>query len=216
METNGAQPQVPYRVVVAIDFSTTGQGALSRAVLIANAHPHAEVHAVTVLEPHPAIRAHEIPADALTRLREMATRSIEELRETGGDVHVDRVVTHLLTGEPGREIVWLAGHVDADLVVMGTHGRKGVERFVLGSVAEHVLRSAGCPVLVVRPKAHAAETRQPSIEPPCEACVARQEATNGAERWCARHSEHHAHPHVYSWSEVGAGGFRPWGFNAGA
>jgi nucleotide-binding universal stress UspA family protein len=63
---------------------------------------------------------------------------------------------HLLAGPPAKEIVRVARSVGADLVIVGTHGRRGVRRLVLGSVAEEVLRSAPCPVLVVRGKDWAA------------------------------------------------------------
>jgi nucleotide-binding universal stress UspA family protein len=212
MKTNGTTSQIPYKVVVAIDFSTAAQDALSRAMALANAHPRGEVHAVTVLEAHPMRHGHENAKNGLERLATMAREAAEELARVGGPVHVDKVVTHQLTGEADKEIVWLAANLDADLVVLGTHDRHGIGRVVLGSVAEYVLRNAGCPVLVVRPKAHPRELREPVIEPPCEACVARSVATKGAERWCATHAEHHASSHVYSWSGAGDAGFRPWGF----
>jgi nucleotide-binding universal stress UspA family protein len=57
----------------------------------------------------------------------------------------------LVEGEPASEIVSLAAEVGADLIVLGTHGRKGLARLFLGSVAEQVLRLAPCPVLTVKP-----------------------------------------------------------------
>ena len=57
-----------------------------------------------------------------------------------------------LVGSPVDEICGLAKKYDADLIVVGTHGRRGVSRLLLGSVAEGVLRSASSPVLVVRQK----------------------------------------------------------------
>lgn len=56
----------------------------------------------------------------------------------------------LAVGSPAAEILRLAGEVKSDLIVMGTHGRTGLGRLVLGSVAEHVLREAGCPVVTVK------------------------------------------------------------------
>lgn len=61
-----------------------------------------------------------------------------------------RVEHRLAEGEPAEEILRLAGLVPCDLIVMGTHGRTGVARFVTGSVAEEVLRRATCPVLLVK------------------------------------------------------------------
>ncbi len=63
---------------------------------------------------------------------------------------VDRVETALVEGPPSREIMGYAEEAGCDLVVMGTHGRGGLDRLLLGSVAERVVRSATVPVLTVR------------------------------------------------------------------
>jgi nucleotide-binding universal stress UspA family protein len=55
------------------------------------------------------------------------------------------------TGDPGESIVSAAEAESADLVVVGTHGRGTIGRLLLGSVSDHVVRNAPCPVLVVRP-----------------------------------------------------------------
>jgi nucleotide-binding universal stress UspA family protein len=62
------------------------------------------------------------------------------------------VSASVLVGDPAAEIAKLAGEHGVDLIVMGTHGRTGFRHFVLGSVAERVVRLAPCPVLVVRRK----------------------------------------------------------------
>ena len=59
-------------------------------------------------------------------------------------------------GDPGVEVLQLAKRLRADLIVMATHGRKGLRHLVLGSVAERVVREAPCPVLTVKPKPPAA------------------------------------------------------------
>ena len=61
-----------------------------------------------------------------------------------------RLVGHLRVGDPWREIVQMASDLRVDLIVVGTAGRTGIARMALGSVAERVVRHAGCPVLVVR------------------------------------------------------------------
>ncbi|MGO9452935.1 MAG: universal stress protein [Candidatus Binataceae bacterium] len=55
------------------------------------------------------------------------------------------------TGDPAGTIVQQAGKLDADLVIIATHARKGIKRFLLGSVAEHVVRQCPCALLTVRP-----------------------------------------------------------------
>ncbi len=63
---------------------------------------------------------------------------------------------HVVSGTPDQDVVRMAHELGAELVVMATHGRKGLSHFVLGSVAEHVMRDADCPVLTVRTKAQSA------------------------------------------------------------
>jgi nucleotide-binding universal stress UspA family protein len=64
------------------------------------------------------------------------------------EVHID---TMWVDGDPAREILRLAKEVGCDLIVMGTHGRTGLERLLMGSVAEQVSRKAPCPVLTAKP-----------------------------------------------------------------
>ena len=60
----------------------------------------------------------------------------------------------MLTGDPARSILRTAESEDVDLIVMGTHGRRGLSRLLMGSVAEEVVRKAPCPVLTVKQPAH--------------------------------------------------------------
>lgn len=83
-------------------------------------------------------------------LREEGERTIETVEERAGEAGVD------VLGEPRedsvvhRAILGYADEVDADLIVMGTHGRRGLNRWLLGSVTERVVRAASAPVLTVR------------------------------------------------------------------
>ena len=70
------------------------------------------------------------------------------MREDAGDLDVRAKVEG---GEFAPVIVREADHMDADLIVMGTHGRKGIDRILFGSVAEKVVKNASMPVLTVRP-----------------------------------------------------------------
>jgi nucleotide-binding universal stress UspA family protein len=84
----------------------------------------------------------------------------ESLREQMGRVRPKdpavRMERHLGQGEPATEILALARGLGCDLIVMGTHGRTGVSRLLMGSVAEQVMRKAFCPVVTVRAPAAAA------------------------------------------------------------
>jgi predicted phosphoribosyltransferase/nucleotide-binding universal stress UspA family protein len=73
-----------------------------------------------------------------------------KLRELRPDDPAIEVEHRLLEGEPAAEILGLAEEIDCDLIVMGTHGRTGLTRLALGSVAETVLRKAPCPVLTIK------------------------------------------------------------------
>jgi nucleotide-binding universal stress UspA family protein len=205
----------PARILAAVDFEPQSVGALRRAIAIAAAQG-AELHVMCVREPGSLVPAMhgDLPPDALTRLREVTANELAAARLLDPGGNIARVITHLLTGTPAAEIVWLAANLDADLIVMGTHGRKGVSRYVLGSVAETVTRTAGCPVLVERPKHHDETARVPEIEPLCERCAQRRTESNGAELWCAEHASHHVHTHLYHGRDDGAGRMRPWGFSA--
>jgi nucleotide-binding universal stress UspA family protein len=79
-----------------------------------------------------------------------ATSKVKEHGETSG-VDVKEV---LLEGHPSSEIIDFAENNDIDLIVMGTLGKTGLDRFLLGSVAEKVVRNSKVPVLVVRNEAH--------------------------------------------------------------
>jgi|SRR5579883_972312 len=81
------------------------------------------------------------------------TARLYELRPTHRETPVDY---RLVAGCPASVILSVAREVRADLIVMGTHGRSGFRRVILGSVAEAVMRKATCPVVTVRPVARVA------------------------------------------------------------
>jgi nucleotide-binding universal stress UspA family protein len=67
-----------------------------------------------------------------------------------------RYQLHVVSGTPDDDVVRMANEIGADLIVMATHGRKGLSHFILGSVAERVMREADCPVLTMRTKVKSA------------------------------------------------------------
>jgi hypothetical protein len=105
-----------------------------------------------------------------------------------------RIVTHLRWETTAQQIAQLASDLEADLVIVGTHGRRGIARVLLGSSAEGVVRLAPCPVLVTRPKQL---QDVPRIEPPCPECLRVRNETQGERLWCDQHSERHGQRHVY-------------------
>src|SRR5207237_10217851 len=79
--------------------------------------------------------------------REYWRNQLEQIRPVDPSIPVHHV---FLEGDPASEIVRYAFDAGVDLIVMGTHGRTGLERLLMGSVAEHVMREAPCSVLVVK------------------------------------------------------------------
>ena len=213
-----ASPRKPFCVVAAIDMSEMSPRILRRAFLIANASPGSEVHVALVVDPPAvglapeAVITVETSSDSLPQLTDFVDAQAKALAKHIGPLQIGRITAHLLTGAPSREIVWLAANLEADLVVIGTHGRTGLTRALLGSVAERVVRLAGCPVFVERPTHHNPSAHEPEIQPPCPACQERRTATGGKELWCARHAEHHPHGHVFAGNQMSTGGHTPWSF----
>jgi hypothetical protein len=108
------------------------------------------------------------------------------------------VLAHVRIGAIAEQITALATEIEADVVVVGTHGRRGVRRLMMGSVAEKTVRLAPCPVLVVRPRDFSQLPAAPEIEPPCPDCVAERQATGNAAWWCEAHSREPDPVHIYS------------------
>jgi nucleotide-binding universal stress UspA family protein len=192
-----------YTSIVGIDFSDPSNQALDLALEVTGLRG-GEVHVVHVDPELPPdlilLRPIESPTSAEELLEQVRLRATERMAavQARGTLAVKRVVAHVRRGSAADEIAQLAADLDADLVVVGSHGRRGLTRLLLGSVAERVSRLARCPVWIVRPKDHQTAERVPEIQPPCPRCVERREATNGAELWCARHAEHHLRAHTCS------------------
>jgi nucleotide-binding universal stress UspA family protein len=87
-----------------------------------------------------------LPPEASDHLEELKER-LARLQPADAGIPVDRYVVE---GEIAWEILRLAGELKVDLIVMGTHGRSGLGRLLMGSVAELVVRKASCPVLTVK------------------------------------------------------------------
>lgn len=145
------------RILCPIDFSEASRHALAHAVAIAKWY-ESQITALHVIQvarfPQPPILLAGIQQPGPADMRER--RSIEEeLRAWLEPAHRAGVKADVLVDE-GRAATHIVGHANsrqADLVVMGTHGLSGFERFMLGSVAERVLRTARCPVMTVPPTA---------------------------------------------------------------
>jgi nucleotide-binding universal stress UspA family protein len=132
-------------VVVATDGSSSADRAVTMALDLAERFD-AAVHALSVVDTGDVAGT---PEDVRDDLRDALERSSAEAVETVSERR-GGIETAVREGDPADEIVGYASDVDADLVAAGTRGRHGEGRFVLGSVAEELVRTAPMPVLTVR------------------------------------------------------------------
>ncbi len=203
----------PFTIVVGVDFEADGELALDEAIRVAGRDPEAELHVLYVERElaSSAVAGAEISGvshvttrtqSALDKLEALCTERIEAAQRANPRLRFRRAVTHFRIGQPADEIVQLAVDLNADLIVVGTHNRKGLRRFLLGSVAERVAHGARCTVQIVRAKDHDNVGEVPEIEPPCPRCVEARAASSGAELWCEQHklAKYHPRAHRYSYS----------------
>jgi nucleotide-binding universal stress UspA family protein len=140
------------KILVATDFSPCARAALDAAVELA-----APLQASILLLHVYAVPTEVLPDGSILSLDGLAVERIERAlddelcdeRRRAQRRGVAIAVEHA-DGQPAEVILRRAAEEHIDLIVAGTHGRRGLKRLVLGSVAERVLRTASCPVLVVR------------------------------------------------------------------
>jgi nucleotide-binding universal stress UspA family protein len=189
-------PEAPYKILIAIAFDSTSQSPLAEGAKLALRTPRSELHVVHVASRSsdtgtrtllPTADGPEPPEDALRR------RVEQVWAETGAL----SVIAHIRSGDPAQEILQLATDLVADVIVVGSHQRSGLQRLILGSVAERVLHHAHCPVLCVVPKDYRDTVPSARVEPVCTDCVETRKRSANAQFWCERHSKPYLQPHIY-------------------
>jgi nucleotide-binding universal stress UspA family protein len=142
---------LPKTILVPVDFSDTSERALDYAVDLAK-----QLGAKVVVMHAYELPVYGFPDGAFVATVEMATR-IMNGAQAGLQAEVDKrkssgveIKTVLRQGIPVDEVHSVADEVKADLIVVGTHGRRGLARALLGSVAENVIRTSMRPVLAIR------------------------------------------------------------------
>ncbi len=142
------------KILIAIDYSQCAEAAL-HTVVARPWPPHTEVRVMHVIEPLPLLLGRELTTndkgiEAVWAARQeeakgLVEKAAEKLRTAGLNV-----TTSLLEGDPKSQIIDAARDWRADLIVLGSHGWKGLYRFTMGSVSEAVVRHAHCSVEIVR------------------------------------------------------------------
>lgn len=138
---------LPKKTVIApVDFSDESLAALETALALVN--QPAAIHVLHVL---PSVEPVDLEAMWTTVDSDSRIRHAESaLRERLKDARFAGVRIVVGIGDPGNEIAEYAQKVGAELIVLPSHGRTGITRLLIGSVAERVVRLAHCPVLVLR------------------------------------------------------------------
>jgi nucleotide-binding universal stress UspA family protein len=143
------------KILVAVDGSDTSKRALDEALRVAQMTGGnlRVAHVIDTIAPL-GIGMTYVPVDLLTGYREDALARLEEARllaeASGVPCDTELLEVHQLADDVAGCLQRCAEQYGADLAVLGTHGRRGVRRAVIGSVAERFVRQAHCPVLLVR------------------------------------------------------------------
>jgi len=140
----------PRKILCPIDFSSGSHHAFRVAARLAS-ELNAKLELVHAWH-LPAMASggeYPLPAEAIQGMVDDAERGLTDTLAEAKKLGVEHVSSQLVSGPPWERIIELASA--RDLIVMGTHGRTGISRFLLGSVAEKVVRHAPCSVLVARP-----------------------------------------------------------------
>ena len=134
------------RVVVPVDFSDESFAALDTALsLVPDASHLSLIYVLPVLDPaEPGVIWTTVDDESRRRHAELA------LSERLTDKRYAGMKTQISFGDPGHEIADFAQRDHADLIVLSSHGRTGLSRLLIGSVAEKTVRLAHCPVLVLK------------------------------------------------------------------
>ncbi len=197
----------PFIVVVGTDYSKYAERALKVAYAQALRSAPAELHVVhatfavgpsaSVSLGQPDVGAGPLAALSVDEQQTQLTQHMDKVFASLPGFHPGdlRVFAHVVLNEPVVGLTTLASALDAQLLVVGTHGHHGITRWLLGSVAEGAVRQATCPVLVIPPELN--DLAVPVIEPPCAQCTAARAKSEGREMWCEPHRERHDRRHTY-------------------
>ena len=149
-------------LVVPFDFSNASRRAVER--VLEWAHETTSIHLVFIVEPTLSFisldTAMPVPPSYDNETHDLA---LEKMKKLYPEEKYPGLNVHCTIGDPGMEIVSLAETNRANMIIMPSHGRSGLSRLFLGSVAERVLRLAHCPVLILRGKEFQYDEEQSAV-----------------------------------------------------
>lgn len=136
-------------IVVATDFSDASNLALEYARVLADRF-EAGLRVLHIVQTPMPLGSEMYVPEVMTVAERAVALAQEQMAATMTRLGGDNVIGQVLVGHAPRKIVEYAADHDADLIVMGTHGRGALAHLLMGSVAERVVRTAPCPVFTVR------------------------------------------------------------------
>lgn len=143
------------KILVAVDFSDCSVAAAKQALALGSPLG-AQLDVIhtydvpTFVAPHAVMFTTDFEAPLSAQVERQATEQLATFCQRVGLSDYPGITTRVLLGPAGPVILDVAEHEHPDLIVIGTHGRTGVARLLMGSTAEKVLRHAKCPVLTVK------------------------------------------------------------------
>ncbi|QDU29686.1 Putative universal stress protein [Anatilimnocola aggregata] len=139
------------KILLPVDFSTAGEAALKMATMLAR-DGGGTLIILHVEEPPMAYGGGELYYGLVEPDRTELSRMLHEIKPSDPSIPV---VYRLVTGDPATSVVQAAEEEGVDFIVVGSHGRTGLGRLLMGSVAESIVRHAKCPVVTVKAPAPA-------------------------------------------------------------
>jgi nucleotide-binding universal stress UspA family protein len=140
------------KILTAIDFSENSECAFDYALTLATQFK-AELTILHVINEPVDLRGFYVPHISFEQLEKEIEEGAVKMMDTFCSERLgafSNFKTSIVTGIPYDEITAVAARIDASLIVLGTHGRTGLDHILFGSTAERVVRTAQCPVLTVR------------------------------------------------------------------
>jgi nucleotide-binding universal stress UspA family protein len=177
-------------ILAAIDYSEGSTSVVDEAVAISQRHRPSNLHFLHVNQS--TIKDEEGQEGRRFELLDWLKARLPAPEDALAGI---TVIAHEAIGDPWHLIVQMASDLRSDVVVLGTSDRKGMERMMMGSVAEAVSRHCGCSVFVVRRKVH--DHRLMDIEAVCGLCVEARLASQGNVLWCNDHVLRQGRRHAY-------------------
>ena len=138
-------------IIVAVDGSKHAEYAFKKAIEIAKRNPEAKFNLVNIIDTRSFAAIEAYDRTIAERAQEFANNLLDDYKKQAEAAGVQEVITIIEYGSPKTVITKeISKQVNADLIICGATGLNAVERFLIGSVSESIIRSAKCDVLVIR------------------------------------------------------------------